>query len=81
MARLQDNTPPPIRVFLVDDEPVVRRGLRLLFGAKPGLEVCGEAGSEQDALEGISASHPDLAVVDLSLKEGGEDFSVQKLAP
>ena len=70
MARLQVNPPTPIRVFLVDDEPVVRRGLRLLFGAKPSLEVCGEAGSEHDALEGILASRPDLAVVDLSLKEG-----------
>ena len=54
----------------MDDEPVVRRGLRLLFGAKPDLEVCGEAGSEHEALEGILASRPNLAIVDLSLREG-----------
>lgn len=58
------------RVFLVDDEPIVRRGLRLLFGSKPDLEVCGEAATEHEALEGILARRPDLAVVDLSLKEG-----------
>jgi DNA-binding NarL/FixJ family response regulator len=57
-------------LFLVDDELVVRRGLRMLFSAEPDLEVCGEAGTEHDALEGILALKPDLAVVDLSLKEG-----------
>jgi DNA-binding NarL/FixJ family response regulator len=58
------------RVFLVDDEPVVRRGLQLLFSAQPDLEVCGEAATEHEALEGILAQRPDVAVVDLSLKEG-----------
>ncbi len=66
----QHHRPRPIRLFLVDDEPVVRRGLRLLLSGDPGLEVCGEAGTERDALAGIMASRPDLAVVDLSLKEG-----------
>jgi DNA-binding NarL/FixJ family response regulator len=70
MARLQDNPPPQIRLFLVDDEPVVRRGLQLLFGGDPSLTVCGEAENEHDALEGILALRPDLAVVDLSLKLG-----------
>jgi DNA-binding NarL/FixJ family response regulator len=57
-------------LFLVDDEPVVRKGLRLLFGLKPELEVCGEAATEHEALAGILALRPDLAVVDLTLKEG-----------
>jgi len=70
MARLQDDPGPTTRMFLVDDEPVVRRGLRMLFSVEPDLEVCGEAGTEHDALEGILALRPDLAVVDLSLKEG-----------
>jgi DNA-binding NarL/FixJ family response regulator len=69
MAR-QLNSPSVIRLFLVDDEPVVRRGLRLLFSHEPGLEVCGEAGTELEALEGILSEQPDLAIVDLSLKEG-----------
>jgi DNA-binding NarL/FixJ family response regulator len=70
MARLQDNPPPPVRLFLVDDEPIVRRGLRLFLALNPDLEVCGEAASEHEALEGILAMRPDLAIVDLSLKEG-----------
>jgi DNA-binding NarL/FixJ family response regulator len=70
MARLQDNPPPPARVFLVDDEPIVRRGLRVLLSVKPGLAVCGEADTEHDALEGILALQPDLAIVDLSLRLG-----------
>jgi DNA-binding NarL/FixJ family response regulator len=70
MARELPSLPPPTRLFFVDDEPVVRRGLRFLCGLETNLEVCGEAGSEQEALEGILALRPDLAVVDLSLKEG-----------
>ena len=42
----------------------------MLFGMQPDLEVCGEAGTEQEGLAGIMAQQPDLAVVDLTLKEG-----------
>ena len=70
MARLQEDPGPVTRLFLVDDEMVVRRGLRMLLSVQPDLEVCGEAGTEHDALEGILALKPDLVVVDLSLKEG-----------
>jgi DNA-binding NarL/FixJ family response regulator len=79
VARRQLNPVPRTRVFLVDDEPVVRRGLRLLFSAQPDLEVCGEAGSEAEALEGIQAQRPDLAIVDLSLKKGGGLGLIQQL--
>ena len=70
MVRQQQDPDPVTRLYVVDDEPVVRRGLRLLFGMQPGLEVCGEAGTEHEALAGILALRPDLAVVDLTLKEG-----------
>lgn len=65
-----DTSVSSIRLFLVDDEPVVRKGLRLLLGQEAGWEVCGEAGTEEDALAGIIAQQPDVAIVDLSLKEG-----------
>ena len=42
----------------------------MLLSVRSGLEVCGEAGAEHEALEGILSLHPDLAIVDLSLKEG-----------
>jgi len=70
MATHRNSSGRKTRVFLVDDEPIVRRGLRLLFGSKPNLEVCGEAATEHEALEGILTSRPAVAIVDLSLKEG-----------
>ncbi len=59
-----------IRVFIVDDSPVVRRGLQLYLSLEPSLEICGEAEGEQEAFERILALQPDLAVVDLGLKAG-----------
>jgi DNA-binding NarL/FixJ family response regulator len=70
MARQQHSSPPKLRVFLVDDEPVVRRGLRLLLSLQDNLTICGEAASENEAFEGISKLRPHLAVVDLSFEEG-----------
>ena len=61
-----------IRVFLVDDHPIVRRGFQLLLGMERDLMVCGEAESEKGAFAGIAELRPHLAVVDLSF-EGGED--------
>ena len=59
-----------IRVVLVDDQPIVRKGLALLLGMEPDLVVCGEAEGEAEAFRRISRLKPDLAVVDLELKEG-----------
>ncbi len=67
------------RVFLVDDEAAVRRGLELLIVLEPDLIVCGEAEGESQALEGILASKPDVVVVDLSLKEGNGLSLIQEL--
>jgi DNA-binding NarL/FixJ family response regulator len=69
-ARHQHEATAMTRLFLVDDEPGVQRALRLLISTQPALEVCGQAGTERDAVEGILASRPDVAVVDLTLKEG-----------
>lgn len=60
----------PIRVFLVDDQPIIRRGLSALLGNEPDLQICGEAGQADEALSKISHLQPDLAVVDLFLEEG-----------
>ncbi|MDX1545440.1 MAG: response regulator transcription factor [Rhodothermales bacterium] len=56
------------RVLLVDDHPIVRRGLRQLFDDEPGFEVCGEAEDAAAAFAEADRLRPDLAVVDLSLK-------------
>jgi DNA-binding NarL/FixJ family response regulator len=57
-----------IRVFLVDDHPIVRRGFQLLLAMEPNLMVCGEADSGPEALQKILTLKPDVAIVDLSLK-------------
>jgi len=59
----------PYSVFLVDDHPLLRAGLTTLIEKAPDLRVCGEAESEAEAMRGISSSNPDVAIVDLSLKE------------
>jgi DNA-binding NarL/FixJ family response regulator len=56
------------RIFVVDDHPVVRRGLQFMLGVEPNLTVCGEAENGPEALEKIMALEPDAVVVDLALK-------------
>ena len=56
------------RVFVVDDHPLVRRGLVELIAGEPGLEVCGEASDADEALQHAKATQPDLIVIDISLK-------------
>lgn len=58
----------PARILLVDDHPLVRQGLADLLGGESGLRVCGEAESHREALQIMEASGPDLAIVDLTLK-------------
>ncbi|HEX9176348.1 MAG TPA: response regulator transcription factor [Mycobacterium sp.] len=59
-----------IRVFLVDDHEVVRRGLFDLLDADPELEVVGEAASVGEALAKIPSVPPDVAVLDVRLPDG-----------
>ena len=68
MARKMESPTAKARLFLVDDEPAVRKGLELLLGGRPDLEVCGEAESGAEALALIPRVKPDLVVVDLTLK-------------
>jgi DNA-binding NarL/FixJ family response regulator len=56
-------------VFLVDDHPLVREWLTNLIHQQPDLAVSGEAESGPQALEGILALKPDVAIVDISLKD------------
>jgi DNA-binding NarL/FixJ family response regulator len=59
-----------IRVFLVDDHEIVRRGITDLINREPDLEVVGEAASVRGARGRISALHPDVAVLDVHLPDG-----------
>jgi len=57
------------RVMLIDDHPIVRQGVRMLLSQTADMEVCGEAASAYEALQTIESTDPDIAIVDLSLKE------------
>ncbi|AOS60966.1 response regulator [Actinoalloteichus hymeniacidonis] len=59
-----------IRVLLVDDHEVVRRGLRDLLAAEADIEVVAEAGSVGEALAVAPAARPQVAVVDMRLPDG-----------
>jgi DNA-binding NarL/FixJ family response regulator len=60
----------PIRVFLLDDHEVVRRGLRDLLESEGDIEVVGESGSAVEAAARIPALRPDVAVLDGRLPDG-----------
>jgi two-component system response regulator DevR len=60
----------PIRVFLLDDHEIVRRGIADLFESAPDITVVGEAGTAAEALARIPAAHPDVAVLDARLPDG-----------
>jgi DNA-binding NarL/FixJ family response regulator len=70
---------PSTRLFVVDDHPAVRHGLRFFLGAQSDLTICGEAEGEDQALASILELQPDLAVVDLNLKEGSGLSLIQRL--
>jgi DNA-binding NarL/FixJ family response regulator len=59
----------PYRILVADDHAVVRRGLRSLLEAQPGIEVCSEASTGPETLEYVRKSRPDMVVLDLTMPE------------
>jgi len=62
-------TPPPLRILVVDDHAVVRRGVRALLESQPGWEVAAEATTGREAVELAKRLRPQVVVMDLSLPE------------
>lgn len=62
---------PSIRLLIVDDQPLVRRGLALMLSMEPGLEVVGEAGDGIEAIEQAKQLRPDVVLMDLHMPRKG----------
>jgi DNA-binding NarL/FixJ family response regulator len=60
----------PVRVFLLDDHEIVRRGVVSVIDAEPDMEVVGEAGTAEETLDMVEACNPDVAVLDIRLGDG-----------
>ena len=70
----------PASIFIVDDHPLVRHGLRQLIDGEPNLSVCGDADSVSTSMKSITSSPlPDLAIIDLSLPDGNGLKLVKRL--
>ena len=62
-------TPAPLRIVVVDDHAVVRRGVRALLESHAGWEVVAEAATGREAVEAVKQHRPEIVVMDLSLPE------------
>lgn len=69
-----------LRLLVVDDQPIIRRGLALMLGAEPGISVVGQAGDGQEALELALALHPDVVLMDLQMPRLGGVAATRLLA-
>ena len=61
------STKPSIRVLLVDDHPLFRKGIASLLSSEPGFEVLGEASNGQEAIEKARDLMPDVILMDISM--------------
>ena len=68
-----------IRIFIADDHPIVRQGLRRIVAADPGLVVAGEAGDAEELLTAIDRTATDLVLLDVSMPGGPFLDTLQRL--
>jgi NarL family two-component system response regulator LiaR len=70
----------PIRVLLVDDHAVVRKGLAALLEREPGIEVAGEAADGEQAVESVDRLRPDVVLMDLEMPGIGGTEAIRQLS-
>jgi DNA-binding NarL/FixJ family response regulator len=68
-----------IRIFIADDHPIVRQGLRRIVAADPGLVVAGEAGAAEELLAALDRTVTDLVLLDVSMPGGPFLDTLQRL--
>lgn len=79
-GRVPERTRPAIRVLVVDDHPVVRRGLRALLDTLDGIEVVGEAGDGETAVDLVQQFGPDVVLMDLHMPGMGGIEATRRIA-
>lgn len=70
-----------LRLLLVDDEPLIRKGLRHALSSVPDVEVVGECGSGREAIQAISTQHPDMVLLDVQMPECSGLDVVREVGP
>jgi DNA-binding NarL/FixJ family response regulator len=70
---------PAIRVFLADDHPVVRQGLRTFLESRGGIDVVGEAGDGETAVTAVERLRPDVVLMDLVMPGLGGVAAIRKI--
>lgn len=71
----------PIRVLIVDDEPIIRRGLRNLLGHHSHYEVVGECSNGREAIDGIRQFRPDLVFLDVQMPQVDGFGVIREITP
>lgn len=66
MTRTDDPTS-PLRLLIVDDQPLIRRGLAMMLATEAGIEIVGQAADGLEAIEQALATRPDVVVMDLQM--------------
>ena len=67
----------PLRILIVDDHAVVRRGLQSVLADEPGLEVAGEAASARESVSKARALRPDVVLMDIRMGEGDDASGIE----
>jgi DNA-binding NarL/FixJ family response regulator len=62
-----EDCPAPLRLLIVDDQPLIRRGLAMMLATETGITVVGQAADGQEAIDQALASTPDVVVMDLQM--------------
>ena len=73
----QNEQSEPLRILIVDDHAVVRRGLQSVLADEPGLEVAGEAASARESVFKARALRPDVVLMDIRMGEGDDASGIE----
>lgn len=67
LARSSFDTAGPVRVLIVDDDPLVRAAMAMILGPAPGVDVVGEAADGAEVLAAVDTYAPDVVIMDIRM--------------